>query len=74
MVRLITLNPEEPTLISTAATAAAKTKALKDIEALKKAIQELDDYERDILYPLATEKLEIDAQSQDEALHRRHGQ
>ena len=46
--------------ISETVTAAAKTKALKDIEALNKAIQELDTYERDILYPLATEKLEID--------------
>lgn len=46
--------------ISETVAAAAKTKALKDIEALNKAIQELDTYERDILYPLATEKLEID--------------
>jgi len=46
--------------ISETVAAATKTKALKDIEALNKAIQELDTYERDILYPLATEKLEID--------------
>lgn len=46
--------------ISTAATAAAKTKALKDIEALNKNLQELDDYERDVLYPLATEQIDID--------------
>ncbi len=37
-----------------------KTKALKEIVTLKKDIRELDDYERDILYPLATERLEID--------------
>jgi type II restriction/modification system DNA methylase subunit YeeA len=50
----------EQVSISETVTAAAKTKALRDIEALNKAIQELDTYERDILYPLATEKLEID--------------
>jgi hypothetical protein len=29
-------------------------------EKLKKIIAELDDYERDTLYPLATQKIEID--------------
>jgi hypothetical protein len=42
------------------ASATEKTKALKEIVTLKKDIRELDDYERDILYPLATERLEID--------------
>jgi len=37
-----------------------KTKALKEIENLKKIIDELYSYERDILYPLATEQVEID--------------
>ena len=37
-----------------------KTKALKEIEKLKKVINELEDYERDILYPLATQQIEID--------------
>jgi type II restriction/modification system DNA methylase subunit YeeA len=37
-----------------------KTKALKSIDKLKKQIRELDDYERDVLYPLATERIEID--------------
>jgi len=37
-----------------------KTKAVKEIERLKKVIVELDDYERDVLYPLAAEKIEID--------------
>ena len=34
--------------------------ALKEIEKLKKVISELEDYERDILYPLATQQIEID--------------
>lgn len=37
-----------------------KTKALKEIENLKKIIQELDAYERDVLFPLATRQVEID--------------
>jgi type II restriction/modification system DNA methylase subunit YeeA len=37
-----------------------KTKAIKEIEKLKKVISELEDYERDILYPLATQQIEID--------------
>jgi len=50
----------EATSISSNATTAEKNKALRDIEKLKKTIVELVDYERDILYPLATEKIEID--------------
>ena len=46
--------------ISGSATQGEKSKALKEIEALRKIIEELDSYERDILYPLATEQLEID--------------
>lgn len=37
-----------------------KTKALKEIEKLKKVINELEDYERGVLYPLATQQIEID--------------
>jgi len=37
-----------------------KTKALKEIDKLKKMIYEMEGYERDVLYPLATEQLEID--------------
>ena len=37
-----------------------KTKALKEIENLKKIIQELDTCERDVLFPLATRQVEID--------------
>jgi type II restriction/modification system DNA methylase subunit YeeA len=50
----------EQVSISAAATAADKTKALRDIEGLNKMIQELEDYEREVLYPLATEQVQID--------------
>jgi len=46
--------------ISASASPAEKVKVLKEIEKLKQTITELDDYERDILYPLATQKIEID--------------
>ena len=42
------------------ASKAEKTKALKTIETLNKQLKELEDYERDILFPLAQEKIEID--------------
>jgi hypothetical protein len=37
-----------------------KTKALKEIEKLKKILDELDTWERDVMYPLAAEQIEID--------------
>ncbi|MEA3386347.1 MAG: class I SAM-dependent DNA methyltransferase, partial [Thermodesulfobacteriota bacterium] len=46
--------------ISASASKTEKTKALKEIEKLKKTIAELDNYERETLYPLATQKVEID--------------
>lgn len=46
--------------ISASASQKEKTKAIKELEKLKKKIDELDQYERDILYPLATKKIEID--------------
>ena len=36
------------------------TKALKEIDKINKMIVELEDYEREVLYPLATEQVEID--------------
>jgi type II restriction/modification system DNA methylase subunit YeeA len=39
---------------------AEKTKALKEIERVVKMIAEIDEYEREVLYPLATQRLEID--------------
>lgn len=37
-----------------------KTRALKEVDRLAKVLTELDDYERDVLYPLATEQKTID--------------
>jgi type II restriction/modification system DNA methylase subunit YeeA len=42
------------------ASKAEKTKALKEIENLKKTIDELATWERDVLYPLASQQIEID--------------
>ncbi|MBN2373126.1 BREX-1 system adenine-specific DNA-methyltransferase PglX [bacterium] len=44
----------------TGALQAEKTKALKEIERLNKMIKEVEDYEREALYPLATAQVEID--------------
>jgi hypothetical protein len=51
---------QEQLSISASASQNDKTKALKEIEKLKKVIIELEDYERDVLYPLAIEQVEID--------------
>ncbi|SFE76258.1 Methyltransferase domain-containing protein [Marinobacter sp. DSM 26671] len=53
-------NHLEAVSISAGASQGDKTKALKEIEKIKKILAELDDYERDVLYPLATEQVEID--------------
>jgi hypothetical protein len=45
---------------SASASKSGKAKALKEIEKVNKIITELDAYERDILYPLATKQVEID--------------
>ncbi len=50
----------EQVSISTSASTGEKIKAIKEIEQLKKIIAELEDYERDVLYPLATKQLAID--------------
>jgi sugar-specific transcriptional regulator TrmB len=46
--------------VSATASQAEKTRANKEIDAIKKQLQELDDYERDVLYPLATEQVSLD--------------
>ena len=46
--------------ISTTASQVEKTRANKEIDSIKKQLQELDDYERDTLYPLATEQVALD--------------
>jgi len=45
--------------ISASTSQKEKIKALKEIEKAKKVLDELDSYERETLYPLATKKLEI---------------
>ena len=50
----------EAVSISAGASAGEKTKALKEIDKITKMIAELEDYEREVLYPLATEQVEID--------------
>jgi type II restriction/modification system DNA methylase subunit YeeA len=40
--------------------ATEKTKALKEIERVVKMIAEIEEYEREVLYPLATQRVEID--------------
>lgn len=51
---------QEAQIINPEATAAQRTKALKAVGEATKVIEELDGYERDMLYPLATQKIEID--------------
>lgn len=46
--------------ISGNTSASEKTKALKEIEKLAKILIELEAYEREVLYPLATQQIEID--------------
>lgn len=50
----------EQVSISFSASAREKTQAIKDLEKLRKMIEELDEYERDTLYPLATKQISID--------------
>ncbi|CAI9119515.1 BREX-1 system adenine-specific DNA-methyltransferase PglX [Brytella acorum] len=51
---------QEALSISGDASPTQKTKALKEIESTGKQIEELDAWERDVLFPLATQKVEID--------------
>lgn len=51
---------QEQISISPSASQADKTRALKSIDSLKKTLTELDDYERDVLHPMATQQISID--------------
>ncbi|MGY0610641.1 BREX-1 system adenine-specific DNA-methyltransferase PglX [Luteimonas sp. A501] len=51
---------QEQISISASASQSEKTRALKSIDDLKKTLTELDDYERDVLHPLATQQIAID--------------
>jgi type II restriction/modification system DNA methylase subunit YeeA len=50
----------QATNISAGSSQGEKTKALKEIDKVTKIMAELEDYERDVLYPLATQQIEID--------------
>lgn len=53
-------NHLEAVSISASSSPAEKTKALKEIEKTTKMIAEMEEYEREVLYPLATEQVTID--------------
>ncbi|MDZ4097618.1 MAG: BREX-1 system adenine-specific DNA-methyltransferase PglX, partial [Methylophilaceae bacterium] len=53
-------NHLEAVSISASAAQSEKTKALKEIEKITKMIAELAAYEREVLYPLATQQIDID--------------
>lgn len=53
-------NHLEAVSISASASQSEKTKALKEIEKINKMIVEMEEYEREVLYPLATEQVDID--------------
>ena len=53
-------NHLEAVSISASSRQGEKTKALKEIEKITKMIAEMEEYEREVLYPLATEQVEID--------------
>ncbi|MDT8405542.1 BREX-1 system adenine-specific DNA-methyltransferase PglX [Sulfuriflexus sp.] len=53
-------NHLEAVSIGASSSQSEKTKALKEIEKITKMIAEMAEYEREVLYPLATEQVEID--------------
>lgn len=53
-------NHLEAVSISASSSQGEKTKALKEIDKIAKMITEMEEYEREVLYPLATEQVEID--------------
>ncbi|HMW39641.1 MAG TPA: BREX-1 system adenine-specific DNA-methyltransferase PglX [Saprospiraceae bacterium] len=53
-------NHLEAVSISASSSPVEKTKALKEIEKITKMITEMEEYEREVLYPLATEQITID--------------
>ena len=53
-------NELESVSISASASQGEKTRALKEIDRLAKVIDELGDYESEVLFPLATQQIEID--------------
>ncbi|ALN72271.1 BREX-1 system adenine-specific DNA-methyltransferase PglX [Aureimonas sp. AU20] len=64
---------QEALSISSDASPTQKTKALKEIEATGRQIEEVDAWERDVLFPLATQKIEIDLDDGVKANYPRFG-
>ncbi len=64
----------EAVSISASTSPGEKTKALKEIESLRKMIEELESYERDVLYPLATEQIAIDLDDGVKVNYQKFGQ
>lgn len=54
------LDAADRTTADPSATQGMKTKAIKERTKLMRQLKELEDYERDVLHPLASERLEID--------------
>ena len=63
----------EITIDSADATAGMKSKAMRERAKLLKELQELEDYERDVLYPLSTEKIAIDLDDGVKVNYRKFG-
>ena len=57
--------------ISPASSQGDKTRAQKEVDRLAKVLAELEDYERDVLYPLATEQKHIDL---DDGVKKNYGE
>ena len=53
-------NQMEAVSISVSASQAEKSKAFKEVEKVRKMITETEEYEREVLYPLATQRIGID--------------
>jgi len=53
-------NHLEAVTINASSSQGEKNRALKEIEKITKMILEMEEYEREVLYPLATEQVEID--------------
>ena len=63
----------ESTIDSADSTAGMKSKAMRERAKLLKELQELEDYERDVLYPLSTEKIAIDLDDGVKVNYRKFG-
>ena len=50
----------EQTIISGSASSSDKTTAQKDIDKIHKVLKELETWERDVVYPLALKRVELD--------------